>query len=283
MAEIYQLGNGIYDMLLTDYLMESEEEALRLDLKTDPEVVQQHALWAGLKPGMRVADLGCGSGKTSYHLNLMAKPNGETIGVDIAEQRYRFAREHYLDEGLSFALGDIRKPMPELGQFDFIWIRFVLEYYRTNSFDILRNVLQLLKPGGILCLVDLDYNCLTHYGIPEKLNETIHQLITSFEKNFNFDPYTGRKLYSYIYDLGLTEIDVKMEAHHLIYGPLKKTDEFNWMKKIEIARRKTDGSQLERYEGGFDKFCSDFHQYFNSPRRFTYTPVFVCRGRKPER
>ena len=39
------------------YFMESEEEAKRLDLKTDPTVVDRHARWAGLQPGMRVACL----------------------------------------------------------------------------------------------------------------------------------------------------------------------------------------------------------------------------------
>ncbi len=47
------------------YLMESDEETLRLDLKTDAKTVEKQALWAGIKPGMRVADLGFGSGKTT--------------------------------------------------------------------------------------------------------------------------------------------------------------------------------------------------------------------------
>ena len=266
-----------------DYLMESEEEALRLDLKTNPEQVRRQALWAGLKPGMRVADLGCGSGKTSYHLNSLAKPNGETVGVGISEQRHHFAKKHYHDENLSFVRGDIREPMPELGMFDFIFIRFVLEYHRTNSFDILHNVLPLLKPGGILCLIDLDYNCLTHFGIPEEVNNTVHRLIRSVEKNYNFDPYVGRKLYTYIYDLGLIDIDVKMGAHHLIFGELSDTDEFNWTKKLEAARTKAAGQELEQYEGGFDRFFSDFTKFFRDPRRFTYTPVIYCKGRLPLR
>ena len=45
--------------------MEDAEEAVRLDIKTDAIVVEKQALWAGIKPGMRVADIGCGSGKTN--------------------------------------------------------------------------------------------------------------------------------------------------------------------------------------------------------------------------
>ena len=50
------------------YIMESEEESIRLDLKTDPKTIKKQAIWAGLKPGMRVADLGCGPGKTTFFL-----------------------------------------------------------------------------------------------------------------------------------------------------------------------------------------------------------------------
>ena len=40
------------------YLMESEDEAVRLDMKTDGAVVEKQALWAGIKPGMSIADMG---------------------------------------------------------------------------------------------------------------------------------------------------------------------------------------------------------------------------------
>ena len=40
------------------YLMEGDEESVRLDVKTDPRVVIKQARWAGLESGMRVAYLG---------------------------------------------------------------------------------------------------------------------------------------------------------------------------------------------------------------------------------
>ena len=67
------------------YLMEGDQEAVRLDRKTDAATVEKQALWAGIKPGMRVADLGCGAGKTTFHLNRLVQPGGRTIGVDIAD------------------------------------------------------------------------------------------------------------------------------------------------------------------------------------------------------
>ena len=51
--------------------MEDDQESVRLDRKTDGATVEKQALWAGIKPGMRVADLGCGAGKTTFHLNKL--------------------------------------------------------------------------------------------------------------------------------------------------------------------------------------------------------------------
>jgi len=263
----------------SDYMMESEEEARRLDLKTVPGTVQKHAQWAGIRSGMRVADLGCGSGKTSYYLNKLVQPNGETVGVDNAKQRIDFATSTYQDDNLSFVQLDIRDDLSKLGQFDFIWIRFVLEYYRLESFDIVKNIVNILKPGGILCLADLDYNCLTHFGLPNRLESAVTGMMKMVEKKANFDPYVGRKLYAYLYDLGFQDLDVHLAPHHLIFGDLKPVDAFNWTLKVQ-SRRVREAYAFDQYEGGYEEFFKEFKQAFEDPRRFTYTPIILCRGKK---
>ena len=103
-----------------DYLMESDEEALRLDVKTDPEVIEKQALWAGLKPGMRVADIGCGSGKTTFYLHKHTQPGGQTVGIDGSDQRLKYAREHYRCDGIEYVCKNISDSLDDLGTFDFI-------------------------------------------------------------------------------------------------------------------------------------------------------------------
>jgi hypothetical protein len=41
----------------------------------------------------------------------------------------------------------------------------------------------------------------------------------------------GRKLYTYLYDMGFKDIQAHMMPHHLIYGELISSDDFNWIKK----------------------------------------------------
>jgi ubiquinone/menaquinone biosynthesis C-methylase UbiE len=263
------------------YLMESSDEALRLDMKTDDKAVEKQALWAGIKPGMRVADLGCGSGKTTAVLHKLAQPGGEALGLDISSDRIAFANEHYKTSGLHFVEGDLLQPLTDIGSFDFIWIRFVLEYYLENSFDIVSNVVRCLKPGGILCLIDLDNNCLNHHDLPARLQRTLFATMEALQAKANFDPYVGKKLYSFLYDLGFADINVDVSGHHLIWGELKESDSFNWLKKIEIAPKKID-HQFEEYEGGYEEFLAECKTFFTDPRRFTYSPIISCRGVKPK-
>lgn len=261
--------------------MENLEEALRLEIKTDPEVIRKQALWCGLKPGYRVLDAGCGPGMITSILHDMIQPDGHISGIDYSEERIRHAKDHYIQKtGIDFKVHDLRKPLKETDLFDLIWVRFVLEYNRMEGPEIVKNLTACLKPGGFLCLMDLDHNCLNHYELPPQIEQILSELTVKVAKAYNFDPYSGRKLYAYLYDLGYEDIQLDLTAHHLIYGKVKDVDAFNWIKKAEIILEKAPDN-FKSYPGGPKAFVSDFFRFFNDPRRFTYTPLILCKGIKP--
>ena len=262
------------------YFMESEEESLRLDLKTDPGAVEEQARWAGVVPGMRVVDLGCGAGKTTQILHRLAQPGGEVVGIDHSQQRIDYAMEHYAESGIFYVVRDARGSLSNLGRFDLVWVRFLLEYYEQLSYEIAKNAYQLLSPGGTLCLLDLDHNCLGHFGASERLERTMRNMVLGTQRQYGFDPFVGRKLYAYLYDLGCVDIEVRMSAHHLIYGELSETDRFNWLSKAEAARN-SPGLFADDYPGGYEEFHLELCAYLEHPRRFIYTPLIMCKGKKP--
>jgi ubiquinone/menaquinone biosynthesis C-methylase UbiE len=269
-------------MVDLNYLMEHDEEIRRLEMKTDLETVKRQATWAGLRPGMRVADLACGPGKTTRLFHDMVQPEGEAVGIDGSPARIDHARKKFGTGGPTFTCRNLLEPLDDMGEFDFIWVRFFLEYHRDSAFAIVEQMSRLLAPGGVLCLVDLDYNCLSHYGIPRRLQRTIVRVIGLLEEKENFDARVGIKLYSFLYDIGLSDINVMMEPHHLIFGELAAVDDFNWTKKVEVAARRCE-DLLDEYENGFETFYDEFKRAFSNPRRFTYTPLFCCRGTRPVR
>ncbi|NLC71402.1 MAG: methyltransferase domain-containing protein [Desulfuromonadaceae bacterium] len=262
---------------MSTYLMEHEKEAERLCLKTDRAVVERQARWAGIGAGMRVLDVGCGAGVTSAILYDLVQPEGTVLGIDASQERIDYAQRYFGQEGVAFECRDFRQELEGIGEFDFIWVRFVLEYHRTGSSDIVRHLSRLLKPGGVLCLIDLDHNCLNHYGLSARLERNIQGIMDCLSATADFDPYMGRRLFSFLFDLGLADIDVKMTPHHLIFGELGEVDRYNWWRKLEVAARRS-GWRFADYKRGFEEFASEFMDFFSDPRRFTYTPMVACRG-----
>lgn len=262
------------------YLMEHPEEFVRLAQKTRAEQVIRQAEWAGIKPGMHVLDAGCGSGTTTSILKEVVGDTGRVTGLDISSSRLSEATASYGGPGVNFVEHNLCEPFDSPEGFDAVWIRFLLEYFRDDPVSIVSNAVRCLKPGGILVLADLDNNSLAHYGIPERLEKTIHEIMSCLQANHNFDPYSGRKLYAHMTELGFTNIAVDIEAHHLIYGELNPVDAANWQSKIEVAV-KGSGCQFEEYGGDFDAAIKEFKTYFSDQRRFIYTPLIIASGVKP--
>ncbi len=268
------------DILMTEYLMENREEIKRLEIKTDAADVERQAIWAGIRPGMRVADIGCGSGKTTAILHGLVSPDGKADGIDISEARIDYAKNHYQRDGIDFIKLDIKKSMDTLPRYDFVWVRFFLEYFRSDCFEIVSKISDIVKPGGILCLIDLDSNSLNHYPLSDRLSRTLQDIAAQVSDKMNFDFYAGSKLYSHLYRLGYCDIEVDVRSHHLIYGNLKDRDSFNWMKKMEVITKKL-GYDFKEFPGGYDECVREFNRFFKDPGRFTYTPIIACKGRRP--
>ena len=263
------------------YHMESLEESIRLEVKTNPEAFKKQALWCGVRPGMRVLDAGCGPGKTTALLQEIVQPGGEVLGMDFSDKRIAYARKNYGHlPGIDFQVHDLRDSLEVPGKFDLIWVRFVLEYNSKESPDIVRNLTACLKPDGYLCLMDLDHNCLSHWELPPGMQEILFKIMAELERYYNFDVYAGRKLYSYLYDLDFRNIEMNLFPHHLIYGKTQESDMFNWTKKIEVTSARMK-HLFETYPGGYSTFFKNFRLFFNDPRRLTYTPLILCKGIKP--
>lgn len=274
-------AEGVMEATRRGYLMENEDEALRLEIKTDPRAVREQAAWCGVQSGMRVLDLGCGSGKTTSILHSIVGSDGFVVGVDASEERLDYAKRHYGGrQGIEFIRGDLTRPLDIPGGFDVIWVRFILEYFSRESPEIVRLLRPLLKPGGCLCLMDLDGICLNHYELPGAIENILVNLASRLDEDYNFDVYAGRKLYSHLYDGKYVNIEMNLVAHHLIYGETRQEDLFNWMKKIDVGIVRLP-ALFDGYPGGADAFRDDFRMFFSNPRRFTYTPLIMARGMRP--
>lgn len=137
------------------------EELERLKLQATIALNLEKEAWheAGLRPGMKVLDLACGPGFISCEL-AKAVGDGQVTGVDINEELIATAHQAKQSEGVenvSFQLGNLYKlDLPE-NSFDFVYARFVFQHLEKPELA-LSNVWKILKPGGVLCILDIDDN-----------------------------------------------------------------------------------------------------------------------------
>jgi ubiquinone/menaquinone biosynthesis C-methylase UbiE len=119
---------------------------------------------AGLGPGMRVLDVGCGSGDVALLAAEFVGPTGSVVGVDRAAAAIGRARARAEAEKIShirFIEGDPTVIPFEEG-FDAIVGRLILMYYQ-DPVDALRKLLPHLRPNGIVAFQEFDASgCKSH-------------------------------------------------------------------------------------------------------------------------
>ena len=137
----------------------SKEELKRLSRQAQAfDPFTRHLLiQAGINAGMRVLDLGCGSGDVAFLAADLVGSSGQVVGVDRASAAIEWARARAQMRQISnveFAVGD--PTISEVvGTFDAIIGRLVLMYY-PDPVAALRDLSRYLKPGGLMIFQEFD-------------------------------------------------------------------------------------------------------------------------------
>ncbi len=102
---------------------------------------------AGLQPGNRVCEIGCGTG--IFTKLLVEKSGANIVGIDISPDLLEIAKTNYSDPRVSYMLGDCMSPesLDVPLDFDAVVTNSVLHHLEIPKALIAIN--QLLKPGGV--------------------------------------------------------------------------------------------------------------------------------------
>ncbi|MFQ5800080.1 MAG: class I SAM-dependent methyltransferase [Bacteroidota bacterium] len=110
-----------------------------------------------LRSGMSLLDCGCGPGVLTVDLAEVVAPSN-VVGIDINANQFEVGKAYAKEKGISnirFEVGDVYDiPFPD-SSFDAAFAHAVL-YHLSDPRKALREVLRVLRPGGIVGVRDAD-------------------------------------------------------------------------------------------------------------------------------
>ncbi len=122
------------------------------------EQIRQTLTYAQDPQGLEeVLDLGCGPGISTFVFGE-ALVDAKIVGVDVAEKMIRRARAHHLTsyshlENVKFDRADVYDLPFEAESFD-LAVGHSFLYLLPDRLNALRSILEVLRPGGILVLME---------------------------------------------------------------------------------------------------------------------------------
>jgi SAM-dependent methyltransferase len=113
---------------------------------------------AGLKPGMRVLDLGSGAGNVARLAAEFVGPDGAVVGIERDPEAVALARRRTDASNVEFRVGDVQTLDDVEDGFDAVVGRLVI-MYMADPVEALRRAASRVRPGGLVCLheTDLEY------------------------------------------------------------------------------------------------------------------------------
>jgi 2-polyprenyl-3-methyl-5-hydroxy-6-metoxy-1,4-benzoquinol methylase len=176
------------------------------------ELTEDVFVRAGIGPGMRVLDVGCGAGDVSFLLARMVGPSGAVIGVDRSADAVAMANARAQAMGLSqvsFSQGeleDISLDQPV----DAAVGRFVLMYSPQPSVS-LRRIAANVRAGGIVAFQEMNVAEATSFPCVDLFEQSMRWIIETLDRE-KVKNLMGLGLYRTFVEAGLPPPQMIMGA-----------------------------------------------------------------------
>jgi ubiquinone/menaquinone biosynthesis C-methylase UbiE len=226
----------------TSYLLghaDAEVQRLLLQAHLYEQPTEQALRAAGLEPGMRVLDIGCGPGDVSLIAARLVGPTGRVIGIDASPDIVALARKRAVENGVTTVsferstVDDITLDEPV----DAVIGRLILMHL-PEPVAALRRLATLVRPGGVIAFCDFDMTAAR--SVPWLPTwETAAEAIASTFRGAGLDPQFGTTLHRLFRHAGLGTPTLTISAP---VGTAKDTEHAayvakSWRLMLPVAER----------------------------------------------
>jgi len=227
-------------------------------------------LAAGLMPGMRCLDLGCGAGDVSLELARLVGASGSVNGVDQDDIKLQFAREDADRERLSnvqFRASNVEQ-LEDDADYDLVYARFLLTHLRDPA-AVLRRMMRAARPGGVIVVEDIDHAGVFSHPHSPALEQFVG-LYNRVVRSRGADPEIGPKLPGLFREAGLAELHLSHVQPVYLDGEAKHIHRItldNIAPALAAAALATD-AQIEALTRSLDEFLTRPDTIVSAPRIF---------------
>jgi ubiquinone/menaquinone biosynthesis C-methylase UbiE len=254
---------------------EREQELARLkhQAAVAHELETQILHACGLSEGMAVLDLACGPGVVSQQIAAIIGSNGRVLGVDLSAELLDEARKSAAQSSLSnleFAEGNVYDLKLGADQFDFVYARFLFQHLNDPG-RALDNIRRVLKPGGVVAIVDVDDAWLTLHPEPAAFAPFTRRAAETQQRNGG-DRFVGRKLTGLLSAAGFTEARINVTTVTSQQIGLKSFLDITTGFKLE--QMNAEDKPIAREER------DQIYELLNDPSALGAVGIWVATGRK---
>jgi len=225
---------------------------------------------AGLRPGSKCLDVGCGNGEITSRLLSLVGPAGEVFGVDFDQRIIEIARQNAAQAGVrvSFRALDVEKEELDGGPYDFVYARFLLSHLKTPEAAI-QGMHAVLRPGGILAVEDVDFR--GHFCYPESL--AFHRYVELYRQagvKRGVDPLIGPRLPELLEKEGFTSVRLRVVLPTFRSGEGKQIAllTLSAIQEAVVATGLADLAEVQRLLADLKRFTEDQRTIMSLPRIF---------------
>jgi SAM-dependent methyltransferase len=165
----------------------------------------------GIRFGWHGLDLGCGAMGILGPLSRRVGTRGKVVGMDIDPKLLEAARMLGQDEGwdnVELREGDARQTRLAPASFDIVHARFLLAPLRQHEDELLREMLALTRPGGVVALQEPDASSWTFYPAHPTWTTFKEAIIGAYNAGGG-DFNVGQRTYGLLRKAGLENVQIR--------------------------------------------------------------------------
>jgi len=231
---------------------------------------------AGLQAGMRVLDVGCGSGEVTLKMADLVGAGGEVAGIDSDLAILRLAGQEAERQGLSVTFRHLdAENLAEESAHDLVYSRYLLSHLPRPAW-VVEAMVRALRPGGRLVLEDVYFPGHVCYPANAAFARYLELYQAAAKSNEGGDAAIGPRLLRLALDAGLGEVHVGLIVPIFRDGDGKRVAQVTMenIREAVVGFGLATDAEVDRIVAELGRFADD------DQTLMSIAPTFQIWGRK---